>query len=72
MLEDLTIVMSELQNGAKLTYRYVLKPKGNYGFRHSANSIIDRLNKVFKRLGNKLNTDGVTSYTFKIDGSSQP
>ena len=60
MLEDLTINITERQNGAKLTYRYHLEPMGNSGFRHSVSSIIGRLNKVFTRLGYKLNTVGTT------------
>ena len=71
MLEDLTIITRELQNGVSLTSRYDLKPKANSGFHHSANSIIGRLNKAFIRLGYELVTDGITSCTSSVDGSKQ-
>ncbi len=70
MLEDLTIHITEQVNGARLTCRYRLEPKGNFGFRHSANSIIGRLNKVFTRIGYQLSTDGTTSTIFGISGKA--
>jgi len=72
MLEDLTVRITEQVNGVKSTYLYRLEPMASTGFRHSADSIIGRLNKVFTRLGYKLSTDGTiySSSTKNGEGST--
>ena len=68
MLEDLTIDITEHQNGVRLIYHYRLESMGSSGFRHSAFSIIGRLNKAFIRLGYRLNIGGKTSSISTISG----
>ena len=69
MLEDLTIIITEQVNGAKLTYRLSLDKKGSSFTPKTANSIIGYLKMVFIKHGLKLNTDGITSSTSNVSGS---
>lgn len=68
MLEDLTISLSEQQNGVRSIWRLSLNKKEFYGLDMPVSSIISLLKKEFTRLGFPLNIDGITSSTFNENG----
>lgn len=70
MLEDLTLSITELQNGAKLTYHYRFTKKEGLSFAPKPSFIIDLLKLEFTRLGLVLNTDGITCSTSTKNGGT--